>query len=189
MTKMELGQSYHHEFWTIGLNVHGVDCRLPKSEREMENIFSVGRHEIVQPAARGRARRSSPRSGNGIGAGAVEVDGEFPDLSKKFAFEPYLDLPKRVPEARFELAMNINADDPEQARLRDAAGTLSIRTASRGRRRISAISGERAWRVHGDQRRGCELADRLAERSGGGVSGARPAGHYRGHRRGKISAA
>src|SRR6266498_3221091 len=23
MTKMEMGQSYHHEFWTIGLNVHG----------------------------------------------------------------------------------------------------------------------------------------------------------------------
>src|SRR6266496_5190380 len=31
MTKMEMGQSYHHEFWTIGLNVYGGDCRLPKS--------------------------------------------------------------------------------------------------------------------------------------------------------------
>ncbi len=30
MTKMEVGQSYHHEFWTIGLNIHGDDCRLPK---------------------------------------------------------------------------------------------------------------------------------------------------------------
>src|SRR3989454_10313457 len=30
MTKMEMGQSYHHEFWTIGLNVHGDDCQLPK---------------------------------------------------------------------------------------------------------------------------------------------------------------
>src|SRR5215471_7826742 len=30
MTKMEVGQSYHHEFWTIGLNVHGDDCGLPK---------------------------------------------------------------------------------------------------------------------------------------------------------------
>src|SRR6266536_1523265 len=49
--------------------------------------------------------------------GAVEVNGTFPDLSKKFAFEPYLDLPKRIPEARFELAMNIKADDPERARL------------------------------------------------------------------------
>jgi hypothetical protein len=31
MTKMEMGQSYHHEFWTIGLNVHGNDCQLPKA--------------------------------------------------------------------------------------------------------------------------------------------------------------
>ena len=45
----------------------------------------------------------------------MEVNGAFPDLSKKFAFEPYVDLPKRVPEAHFELAMNINADDPERA--------------------------------------------------------------------------
>jgi hypothetical protein len=47
----------------------------------------------------------------------VEVAGEFPDLSKKFAFEPYLDLPRRVPEAEFELAMNIAAEDPERRRL------------------------------------------------------------------------
>jgi hypothetical protein len=48
----------------------------------------------------------------------VEVAGEFPDLSKRFAFEPYLSLPARVPEARFELAMNIAAEDPERERLR-----------------------------------------------------------------------
>jgi len=48
----------------------------------------------------------------------VEVNGEFPDLSKKFAFEPYLGLPRRVPKARFELAMNLNSDDPEIGRLR-----------------------------------------------------------------------
>jgi hypothetical protein len=47
----------------------------------------------------------------------VEVAGEFPDLSKKFAFEPYLDLPSRVPQAQFELAMNIAAEDPERQRL------------------------------------------------------------------------
>ena len=48
----------------------------------------------------------------------MEVAGEFPDLSKRFAFESYLSLPARVPEARFELAMNIAADDPERERLR-----------------------------------------------------------------------
>jgi hypothetical protein len=47
----------------------------------------------------------------------VEVDGKFPDLSKKFAFERYLDLPKRIPDAQFELAMNIATHDPERTRL------------------------------------------------------------------------
>lgn len=46
------------------------------------------------------------------------MEGQFPDLSKKFAFEPYLDLPGRVPAAQFELAMNLNRDDPEIERLR-----------------------------------------------------------------------
>src|SRR5437763_1211079 len=29
MTKMEMGQSHHHEFWTIGLNAGAPDCGLP----------------------------------------------------------------------------------------------------------------------------------------------------------------
>jgi hypothetical protein len=45
------------------------------------------------------------------------VDGDFPDLSKKFAFQKYLGLPERVSHADFELAMNINRDDPERVRL------------------------------------------------------------------------
>jgi hypothetical protein len=134
MTKMEMGQSHHHEFWTIGLNVHARDCGLPKS---------VG---AAVPAARSQATRLPPQKvkwktfyplvdtnlfrpkprprltkfttiGQWYWDGAVEVEGEYPDLSKKVAFEPYLDLPKRVPEARFELAMNIGAKDPERARV------------------------------------------------------------------------
>ena len=50
-------------------------------------------------------------------SGAVEVAGEFPDLSKRVMFEPYLGLPARVAEAQFELAMNISPDDPERTRL------------------------------------------------------------------------
>ena len=47
MTKMEVGQSYHHEFWTIGLNVHGR--RLPAAEisARLENILSARGHETV----------------------------------------------------------------------------------------------------------------------------------------------
>jgi hypothetical protein len=116
MTKIEMGQSYHHEFWTIGLNVHGRDCRLPKSSLRWQNFYPLADTKLL----RRRPRPGLPKFttiGQWYWGGAVEVDGAFPDLSKKFAFEPYLDLPKRIPEAHFELAMNINAGDPEQARL------------------------------------------------------------------------
>ena len=133
MTKMEMGQSSHHEFWTIGLNVHGNDCRLPKPVvAAPAAAFSASpptrpplQWKTFYPLVDTRffRRQSRPRSpkfatvGQWYWGGAVEVAGEFPDLSKKFAFERYLSLPSRVPEARFELAMNIAADDPEKERL------------------------------------------------------------------------
>lgn len=153
MTKMEMGQSHHHEFWTIGLNVHAGDCRLPRSSlgaaslREAQpsegNVASTDSPStrLREPSARQagprlqwrtfypmadtKLLRPQPRPrrvkfttiGQWYWGGGVEVDGKFPDLSKKFAFEPYLDLPRRVRDAQFELAMNLNADDPEIARL------------------------------------------------------------------------
>jgi hypothetical protein len=117
MTKIEMGQSYHHEFWTIGLNVHGRDCRLPKSSLPWKTFYPLADTKLLRP----RPRPSRPKFttiGQWYWGGAVEVNGMFPDLSKKFAFEPYLDLPKCIPEARFELAMNIKANDPERARLK-----------------------------------------------------------------------
>jgi hypothetical protein len=123
MTKMEMGQSYHHEFWTIGLNVHGNDCQLPKAvvpstgrRLQWKTFYPLVDTKLFRP----KRRPSAPKFttvGQWYWSGAVEVAGEFPDLSKKFAFEPYLDLPSRVPEARFELAMNIAAEDPERRRL------------------------------------------------------------------------
>jgi hypothetical protein len=147
MTKMELGQSSHHQFWTIGLNVHADDCRLPKnataaaSLNEVRDATSLSRQSLAshREAATGQLQwktfyplvdteffrpQPRPRSpkfttvGQWYWGGAVEVAGEFPDLSKKFAFEPYLKLPAQVPEARFELAMNIATEDPERERLR-----------------------------------------------------------------------
>jgi hypothetical protein len=117
MTKMELGQSYHHEFWTIGLNVHGDDCRLPKSALAWKTFYPLVDTEFFRPRLRPRSPKFTT-VGQWYWGGAVEVAGEFPDLSKRVAFEPYLNLPAQVPEARFELAMNIAAEDPEQERLR-----------------------------------------------------------------------
>lgn len=117
MTKMEMGQSHHHEFWTIGLNVHAPDCKLPVSPLTWRTFHPLADTELLQPQPRPKMRTFTT-IGQWYWGGAVEVEGEFPDLSKRFAFEPYLDLPRRIPEARFELAMNLNADDPEIGRLR-----------------------------------------------------------------------
>src|SRR2546423_9535498 len=117
MTKMEMGQSHHDEFWTIGLNVGGANCRLPASSLKWRTFYPLVDTELIRP------KPAPPLSkfttiGQWYWGGGVEVEGEFPDLSKKFAFERYLDLPRRVPSAQFELAMNLNPDDPEIRRLR-----------------------------------------------------------------------
>ena len=117
MTKMDVGQSHHHEFWTIGLNVHGDDCQLPKSPLAWKTFYPLVDTNLFRLQPRPHLPKFTT-VGQWYWGGAVEVAGQFPDLSKRFAFEPYLDLPARVPEARFELAMNIPADDPERERLR-----------------------------------------------------------------------
>jgi hypothetical protein len=196
MTRMEMGQSHHHEFWTIGLNVHAADCRLthlspvaaslceaqasagdtlpsdaPPTRLRLASARQAGQRlqwrtfypladtELLQPQPRPKIAKFST-IGQWYWGGGVEVGGEFPDLSKKFAFEPYLDLPRRVPEARFELAMNLNADDPEIARLRERGWLVvsphRVARTPRGYRRyvagalgeFTAIKGvDVAWRT------------------------------------------
>jgi hypothetical protein len=116
MTKMELGQSSHDEFWTIGLNVKGNDCQLPKSSLRWRTFYPLADTRLLRSQPRPRLSKFTT-IGQWYWSGAVEVAGEFPDLSKRIMFEPYLGLPARVPEAQFELAMNISPDDPERARL------------------------------------------------------------------------
>ena len=116
MTKMELGQSYHDEFWTIGLNVKQSDCQLPKSSLCWKTFYPLADTKLLQSQPRPRLSKFTT-IGQWYWSGAVEVAGEFPDLSKRVTFQPYLGLPARVPEAQFELAMNIGPDDPERARL------------------------------------------------------------------------
>src|SRR2546430_1758880 len=132
MTQMEMGESTHHEFWTIGLNVNSPDCELLKkkpfasrtsssaSQRpniQWQTFFPLVDTKLYRPQPRPRSPKFTT-IGQWYWGGAVEVNGDFPDLSKKYAFEPYLDLPKRVPKAKFELAMHMSADDPDRERLR-----------------------------------------------------------------------
>jgi hypothetical protein len=123
MTKMELGQSQHDEFWTIGLNVNGSDCRLPvvKSPAGRRLQWKTFFPMVDPILVRKRPRPRQPKFttiGQWYWDGSVEVDGEYPDLSKRTAFEPYLDLPTQAPEAKFELAMNMGDDEVERQRLR-----------------------------------------------------------------------
>lgn len=146
MTKMEMGQSHHHEFWTIGLNIHSADCRLPPSSLRWRTFFPLADTELLQPQPRPRTAKFAT-IGQWYWGGGIEVDGEFPDLSKKVAFEPYLDLPRRVPDACFELAMNLNADDPEIARLRERGWRVVFphrvaRTPHAYRRYVASALGE-----------------------------------------------
>jgi hypothetical protein len=132
MTRMEMGQSSHHEFWTIGLNVNSADSKLltavaaalpgtfPEPRRpniQWKTFYPMVDTKLYRPQPRPRLPRFTT-IGQWYWGGAVEVNGEFPDLSKKYAFEQYLDLPKRVPNVRFELAMHMKPEDPDRERLR-----------------------------------------------------------------------
>ena len=52
MTKLEMGQSSHHEFWTIGLNVHGSDCRLPDLPLKWKTFYPLADTKFLQRQAR-----------------------------------------------------------------------------------------------------------------------------------------
>jgi hypothetical protein len=146
MTKLEMGQSTHHEFCTIGLNAGAVDCRLPSSPLKWRTFFPMIDTELIQPQSKPRKPKFTT-IGQWYWGGAVEVDGEFPDLSKKFAFEQYLDLPARVSQAQFELAVNVAADDPERRRLEGRGWKLAdphvvAKTPRRYFRYIASASAE-----------------------------------------------
>lgn len=147
MTKMEMGQSHHHEFWTIGLNAGAPDCRLPSSSLLWRTFYPLVDTELLRRQPMPLRPMRLTTIGQWYWGGGVEVDGEFPDLSKKLAFEPYLDLPRRIPSAIFELAMNLNRDDPEIARLRSRGWRVVsphrvARTPAAYRRYLATAAGE-----------------------------------------------
>ena len=146
MTKFEMGQSSHHEFWTIGLNAHGADCQLPNSSLPWRTFYPLADTRLLRPQPRPH-RSKFTTIGQWYWNGSVEVEGEYPDLSKQHAFAPYLDLPARLPEAIWELAMNINPADPEWERLTALGWKLVsphqvARTPAKYRRYLASASAE-----------------------------------------------
>jgi hypothetical protein len=124
MDQMEMGQSCHDEFWSIGLCMDAIDPRLPKPIVPWKSYFPLVDTELIkpqpqpQPQPRPTGKPRFTTIGQWYWDGSIMIGGEWRDYSKQAAFAPYMDLPKRVPEAVFELAMNLNPDDPERRRLR-----------------------------------------------------------------------
>lgn len=118
MDQMEMGQSSHDEFWSIGLCMEAIDPRLPKPIVPWKSYFPLVDTVLLQPQSRPSGKPRFTTIGQWYWDGNITIGGEWRDYSKQAAFAPYMDLPGRVPEAVFELAMNLNSDDPERARLR-----------------------------------------------------------------------
>lgn len=120
MSRMEMGQSFHDEFWSVGLCMEKINSKLPPSLVSWKSFFPLVDTSFLQtqpkPLFKDRPRFTT--IGQWYWDGAIEIDGVYGDFSKQAAFEPYLDLPQKIPEAIFELAMNLNPDDTERQRLR-----------------------------------------------------------------------
>jgi hypothetical protein len=126
MDLMEMGQSSHDEFWSIGLCMDRIDPRLPKPIVPWKGYFPLVDTELLKPQPRPEGRPRFTTIGQWYWDGNITIGGEWRDYSKQAAFSPYMDLPKRVPEAVFELAMNLNADDPERGRLRSLGWKVAV---------------------------------------------------------------
>ncbi|MBE2205627.1 MAG: hypothetical protein IAE94_14940 [Chthoniobacterales bacterium] len=116
MQRMEMGQSEHDEFWSIGLNMYGPGSRVPESGVRWKTYFPLVDSRYFEAAPRPPVDRFTT-IGQWYWDGCIEWDGEWRDFSKRAAFKKFEDLPGLHPDARFELAMNLSADDPERARI------------------------------------------------------------------------
>ena len=125
MQTFELGQSHHHSFWTIALNVHQPTCKMPDVGVPWKTFFPLVDTALIeaQPAP---AQIKFTTVGQWYWRGHIEIDGVAADYSKKARFEPYMDLPRLVPEADFEMAMNMGREDPEVARIRSYGWRLAF---------------------------------------------------------------
>jgi hypothetical protein len=121
MSRLEMGQSFHHEFWTIGLAFNEPKIRLKEIAPAVvawKTFYPLVDTEYLQPAPRPQ-KDIFTTVGQWYWDGYIDIDGVNPDFSKKAAMEQFFALPRRVPDARFELAIWLNADDVEANRVEE----------------------------------------------------------------------
>jgi len=117
MPRLEMGQSYHDTLWTIGLNLDAPDCTAAKAVMPRHTFYPIVDTELFQPMPR-PARPRFTTVTQWYWGKYMDINGQYPDLSKQAAFQQYMGLPSLVPEAEMELAVNLNPDDPERERIR-----------------------------------------------------------------------
>src|SRR5438128_11909995 len=114
MVQMEMRQSFHDEFWPIGLNVNDPDCkllktvtaaltaapsqsqatrskpdwRLPLQKIRWKTFYPLVATKLYRPRPRPRSPQFTTNAQAYCG-GAVEIAGTCPDLSRECAFERY----------------------------------------------------------------------------------------------------
>lgn len=123
MSRLDMGQSCHHDFWTIGLNLVSEDCTAEKPVVAWKTFYPLVDTQLYQPLPRPERSRITTVT-QWYWASYMEVNGTYPDFSKQASFERFIDLPAKVPAAEMELAVNLNADDPEMDRLRSHGWNL-----------------------------------------------------------------
>jgi len=117
MARLEMGQSYHDTFCTIGLNLDAPDCTAAKAVMPRKTFYPIVDTQLFQPMPR-PARPRFTTVTQWYWGKYMDINGQYPDLSKQAAFQQYMTLPSLVPEAEMELAVNLNPDDPERDRIR-----------------------------------------------------------------------
>ena len=115
MQTIEMGQSFHHEFWSIGLNRGQPDCKLPDNGLDWKTFFPLVDTELFQPMLRPRRPRFTT-IGQWYWVNNIPVDGQYTDLSKGAKFARYMTLPKLV-GIEMELAVNLVPEDAARAEL------------------------------------------------------------------------
>jgi hypothetical protein len=122
MGHLEMGQSFHHEFWTVGLAINEQNTPMRQVAPPIvkwKTFFPLVDTEVLKPAPLPAVDRFTT-VGQWYWIGSVRVGDEYPDFSKRRAIEKFFNLPKRVPDARFELAVFLHPEDSEAARVRQA---------------------------------------------------------------------
>ena len=117
MARMEMGQSHHDTFWTVGLNLNGADCTATPAVMPRHTFYPLVDTALFQPVPRPERPRFTTVTQWYWGS-YMEINGQYPELSKQAAFAQYMRLPSLVPGAHMEIAVNLNADDPERERIR-----------------------------------------------------------------------